>query len=77
MAELIISDLTHRTRFSVLNKKKQGQVLIYFPDFWSPIRPESIVHNKDGAKRHHNFSHFNFLIILAHFSGLSGLVFTK
>jgi hypothetical protein len=39
-----------KLRYSVdFNKKTKGRVLFYFPDFWIPIRPESIIHNKDGA----------------------------
>ncbi len=49
-----------KLRYSVdFNKKTQSRVLFYFPYFLISIRQASIVHNKDGAKRHHNFRHFS------------------
>jgi hypothetical protein len=48
-----------RLRYSVNFNKLKRKVGYYFPDFWFRIRQASIVHNKDGAQRLHNFRHFS------------------
>jgi hypothetical protein len=59
-------------------KRKKKSVLLYsLADFWFFMLKVPGDIKKDGAKRHHNFSHFKFQFILAHFSGLSGLEYSR
>jgi len=43
-----------------MKRKKQGMKLMLIAGFLFFMLQISYVHNKDGAKRHHNFSHLKF-----------------
>jgi len=46
-------------RISFIKRKKQAMLLYSFTDFWFFMLKISGVYSKDGAKRRHNFRHFN------------------
>jgi hypothetical protein len=64
-----------KLRYSIDFKKRKRQGMPYdsFADCWFFMLKIPSVYIKDGAKRHHNFSHFSHFSSLQAFSGLSGL----